>query len=85
MATMDLSLPEELKTFVEAEAAGSGYASPSEYVREVLLTLWRQKAKAALESELVRRIDGPPAIELTPQFWDDLKTRLRRRQGAAPL
>jgi antitoxin ParD1/3/4 len=82
MARLDVTLPEELKAFIDAEAAGGGYTNPSDYVRDVLLTIWRHKTNSALEAELVRRINGPPAIEVTPQFWEDLKERVRRRAAA---
>ena len=84
MATIDVTIPEDLKVFVDAQARGGGYANSAEYVQDVLLAFWRQKTDAALESELVRRVDGAPAIELAPQFWDELKARVRqRRQNVA--
>ena len=85
MATIDVTVCDDLKAFVEVEARGGGYANSSEYVHDVLLTLWRHKTKAALESALIRRIDGAPAIELPPQFWNELKARVRQRGSAAPL
>ena len=80
MATIDLTVPDELKAFLDAEAAGGGYSTSSDYIRDVLLAIWREKSKSALESELVRRIEGEPAVELPQGFWDDLKARVRRRQ-----
>jgi len=78
VATIDVELKEELKAFVDSEAARSGFSSSAEYVGAVLEALWRESAKANLEAELIRRIDGPAAIEIGPAFWDGLKARLRR-------
>lgn len=36
MATMNVSLPEELKKFVEAQVDEHGYISSSEFVRELI-------------------------------------------------
>ncbi len=33
MTTMNISLPDEMKAFVEAQMAHEGYASASEYLR----------------------------------------------------
>lgn len=84
MATIDLELPEELRAFVDAQAQAGGYGNAADYVRELLNLIWRQQTGRELENELVRRLDGPAPIEIPPQFWDDLKARLRRRnsQGA---
>ena len=78
MADLDVKLKDDLKTFVEQEAARHGYASPAEYVSAVLEAFRQESHKSALEAELVRRIEGPEAFELPSSFWDNLKSRLRQ-------
>jgi antitoxin ParD1/3/4 len=36
MSTMNISLPEALKSFVDKQVAGRGYGTSSEYVRELI-------------------------------------------------
>ncbi len=36
MATMNISLPDELKQFVDAQVAEQSYTSSSEYLRELI-------------------------------------------------
>ena len=36
MSTMNISLPDTLKSFVDAQVADGGYGSSSEYVRELI-------------------------------------------------
>lgn len=36
MTTMNISLPQELKTFVDSQVAEGDYTSSSEYVRDIL-------------------------------------------------
>jgi hypothetical protein len=36
MATMNVSLPDELKSFVDQQVAAHGYASTSEYLRNLI-------------------------------------------------
>jgi antitoxin ParD1/3/4 len=81
MSTISLSLPDELKAFLEAEAAAGGYDSTSALVQDVLNAFWKEKAKAALEAKLVAAMDSGPPIEPTPQIWADLKARVRQRHS----
>ena len=84
MSSIDVTLPDELKRFVETEAAAGGYESPGAYVQDVLRVVWRHKEKAGLESSLVSASSSEPTIEATPEFWNELKARVRRRAGAPP-
>jgi len=77
MADLNLRLDEDLKAFLDEEASGGGYPSTSEYVEAVLRTFWQKAARAAIEAELVRRIEGPPAVEIPEGFWDGLKAKIR--------
>ena len=53
--TMNISLPDNLATFIEQEVAGGGYASQSEVVRDALRLLHREKAVEQEKLEMLRR------------------------------
>lgn len=61
MATMNISLPDTLKGFVEAEVSDGGYSTVSEYFRELVRDAQKRKAEAKRErsfrpdSELLTR------------------------------
>jgi antitoxin ParD1/3/4 len=62
MTTVNISLPESMKTFVEEQAAKEGYASVSEYLRAVIRDLQQRKArKAELEAKLLEGV-RPPTV-----------------------
>jgi antitoxin ParD1/3/4 len=82
MTTLNVSLPDDLEKFVEREAQASGYASPEAFVCALIEAMRRQKSIATLEKTLVDRINGPAAVELTPEVWSDLQSRVRQRLGA---
>jgi antitoxin ParD1/3/4 len=82
MTTLDLSLTPELQTFVETEAEHAGYASPAKYVEAVLLEVWKRSAQGELENQIQAGLESGPAFEVTPQFWQSLKDRLRQRHAA---
>ena len=76
MSTMNISLPEALKTFVDEQVNSCGYGTSSEYVRELIrkdqdrLRL-RNLLLAGAESEL-----GPSPV--TPDYFDSLRLRASR-------
>ena len=53
--TMNISLPDNLATFIEHEVATGGYASQSEVVRDALRLLHREKAGEQEKLEILRR------------------------------
>ena len=55
MATMNISLPEEMVDFVEGEVGSGGYASSSEVVREALRLLQHDKALEREKLAILRR------------------------------
>jgi antitoxin ParD1/3/4 len=72
MATMNISLPDEMKAFVEAQMAEEGYASASEYLRALIREAQKQRAKQMLESKLLEGLQGP-AVEMTRDDWDSIE------------
>ena len=52
MTTMNISLPEEMKAFVEAQMARDGFASASEYLRALIREDQKRRARRELEAKL---------------------------------
>ncbi|HZN38962.1 MAG TPA: type II toxin-antitoxin system ParD family antitoxin [Planctomycetota bacterium] len=57
MATMNISLPEALRRFVEARAKAR-YSSVSEYIRELVREDERRAAAEQTEAALVKRLEN---------------------------
>lgn len=76
MATMNVSLPDRMKDWVEEQARTGTYANSSDYVRDLIR---RDQARAASIAELQTAIDAGlasgPAEPLTAQ---DFKAAMRR-------
>ncbi len=72
MTTMNISMPDEMKAFVEAEMAREGYASASEYLRALIREAQRRQAKQALEARLLEGLQGP-MVEMDRDDWDSIK------------
>jgi antitoxin ParD1/3/4 len=82
MQTMNISLPDPLKEFVDHQIAEGRYSSVSEYMRELIRDDERRKAERRLETLLLEGLEREES-ELTRQDFDDIRTeapmQLKRR------
>jgi antitoxin ParD1/3/4 len=78
MTSMNISLPESLRKFVETQVAKGGYGSTSEYLRELIRNDQKEKAAADLEEKLLSGLRSPTR-EWTEKDWDALRRRLEKR------
>ena len=75
MATMNISLPDDMKTFVEMQVATGLYANVSDYVRDLIRE--RHDAQAELDA-LLEEGEASGISELTPrEIWEDVKRQWR--------
>jgi antitoxin ParD1/3/4 len=81
MATMNISLPEPMREFVEQEVAEGGYATTSEYFRQLVRERQKQKAQEKLEGLLLEGLNSP-AGEMTAQDWAEIRQEVRDRIAA---
>ena len=54
--TMNVSLPETMKSFVEERLDEGGYSTASEYIRDLIRADQKRRAEAQLEALLFRAI-----------------------------
>ena len=68
MQSMNISLPDPLKQFVDCQIAQGRYSSVSEYVRELIRADEKRKAEEHLEAKLLEGLNSPDS-ELTLADW----------------
>ena len=73
MQSMNISLPDPLKQFVDGQIAQGRYSSASEYVRELIRADERRKAEEQLEGKLLEGLRSAE-MELTPADWRAIRT-----------
>lgn len=83
MTTMNISLPDEMKAFVEGQMAQEGYASASEYLRALIRDAQKRQARRELEAKFREAMEGGPATPMTPDDWQQLERNVRERQRHA--
>jgi antitoxin ParD1/3/4 len=78
MTSMNISLPEPLKLFVEEQVNKGGYSTASEYLRELIRDAQRRKQHQELEAKLLAGLQSP-ASEMTADEWTMLRERILSR------
>ena len=81
MATMNISLPEKLKRWVDSKSAAGGYyANASDYVRDLIR---RDMERAADIARLQKEIEIGLASGVSDTSIEELSAEARRRGRAA--
>jgi antitoxin ParD1/3/4 len=73
MQTMNISLPDQLKEFVDNQVNSGHYSTVSEYIRELIRVDVKRKGQETLEALLMEGIQSGGATEMTRQDWDDIR------------
>jgi antitoxin ParD1/3/4 len=76
MTTMNISLPDALKSFVDEQVAGQGYGTVSEYVRELIR---KDQDRKRLRRLLLEGAASPSGPRADAAFFDGLRDAARSR------
>lgn len=74
MSTMNISLPEGLKSFVDEQVATRGYGTSSEYVRELIR---KDQDRQRLRELLLAGAASAPSSAADDAFFEGLRARAR--------
>lgn len=76
MSTMNISLPDSLKSFVDEQVASRGYGTSSEYVRDLIR---KDLDRQQLRTLLLEGAASVPAAPATAAYFNGLRDRVRQR------
>ena len=74
MTTMNISLSDALKSFVDDQVDAGGYSSSSEFVRELIR---KERDRQHLRGLLLEGAASPPAVTADADYFDGLRDRVR--------
>lgn len=74
MRTMNISLPDSLKAFVDEQVSQRGYGTSSEHVRELIR---RDQDRLQLRNLLLAGASSAPTAPVTEAYFDSLRERVR--------
>lgn len=75
MSTMNISLPNSLKSFVDQQVSERGYGTSSEYVRELIR---KDQDRQRLRGALLAGAATAPASPADAAYFEGLRDRVRR-------
>ena len=78
MSTMNISLPEGLKAFVDEQVVGRGFSTSSEYVRELIR---REQGRQYLRGLLLDGASSAPTAPIDQAYFDGLRDRARNHKA----
>ena len=79
MQTMNISLPDTMKDFVDRQVASGHYSSASEYVRKLIREDEKRTAEEKLKGLLLAGLNSGDPIEIAPEYWQRKRQQLVER------
>lgn len=76
MSTMNISLPDSLKAFIDEQVSRGGYGTSSEYVRELIR---KDQDRMQLRGLLLKGAASASAAPADGPYFDALRDRVRKR------
>ncbi|MEK6789365.1 MAG: type II toxin-antitoxin system ParD family antitoxin [Pseudomonadota bacterium] len=73
MATMNISLPDSLKSFVDQQVSQSGYGTSSEYVRDLLR---REQERQRLRNLILEGANSASIGEANADYFNQLREQI---------
>ncbi len=78
MTTMNVSLPDTLKRYVDQCVERGGYGSSSEYIRELIRQDQIRRAEQRLSDLLREGLESGPAAAIDAGYWIERRAKLAR-------
>lgn len=83
MTTVNISLPDPMKSFVESQVTEGMYGSVSDYIRTLIREDQKRKAQDELEKKLLAALDDGTFQEVTPEFFNQLRAQIANKKNAS--
>jgi antitoxin ParD1/3/4 len=80
MASMNISLPDTLRLYIEERVTNDGYGNVSEFIRELIREDQKRQVEARLEKLLLEGLNSGEPIEVTPEYFAKKKQQLLEKQ-----
>jgi antitoxin ParD1/3/4 len=78
MSTMNISLPDGLKEFVDAQVGSRGFGTSSEYVRELIR---KDQDRQHLRGLLLAGAQSAPTAPADANYFDALRKRINGKKS----
>jgi antitoxin ParD1/3/4 len=79
MTTMNISLPDNMKAFVDIQIKERGYGTSSEYIRDLIRNDQLRQADQRLAELMREGLESGPAIPIDESYWENKRDSLKHR------
>lgn len=79
MTTMNVSLPDTMKDFVDNQVQSRGYSTSSEYIRDLIRNDQTKQEEQRLVALLREGLESGAAIPVDDNYWQNKKAAIRER------
>ncbi len=76
MATINISLPDALKEFVDIRVREQGYSTSSEYIRELVRNDQIRRAEQRLAALILDGLESGPSMLGDETYWSNKRAKL---------
>ena len=77
MATLNISIPDHMREWINSQTQNGKYTSASDYLRDLVRS--DQRAREELDNMLVKGLESGTAIEPNAEYWKDKKDALKSK------
>ena len=81
MTTMNISLPDVMKEFIDTQVQERGYSTSSEYVRDLIRKDQVRQAEQRLAALILEGLESGPAIPVNEAYWNNKRDALKQRHS----
>lgn len=79
MASLQVSLSDEMRSFIEDQVREGSYQDQSEYVRDLIRHDQERKAREQVDALLLEGLKSGEASPLTSEDWQGIRQQVRVR------
>ncbi|PAX51636.1 type II toxin-antitoxin system ParD family antitoxin [Brunnivagina elsteri] len=79
MTTLNISLPDAMRAFIDEEVAKGDYSTASEYIRDLIRQAQKKAEEKKLEIMLLEGLDSGKPIEVTDEWWEQKRAQIMQR------
>jgi len=77
--TLNISLPTELRLWVDELVGRASYSTASDYIRDLVRKDQKRRLRAIVDAKLLSALESGPALPLGRKEWQSIRQEVRSR------